>query len=219
MHTPLHDSIVIRRWRNFHLLILTEVSSFLKIDRESFICKWFCHAINLRSNRLTMEFLSGFRLFLLSSLHKKWPHVLCQLKRFVNDAIQFDVNISIKLNAHCAHIYTMLRSTEMILGEFKNHRWLDRSSHCITCAFGQKKGGAWRWPWQWAQPSKAAFCSKIGRMMFGCSLGSWQHCLSWCESIFFLALLYASNALVHIVCERTTNSHTSTHTCKHTDIT
>lgn len=152
MHSPLLDSIIIRRWRReLNSLILTKISSFFE-DWQTFICKWFCHAINLRSNRLTMEFLSGFRSFSLS-LFTKSGRTCC--------VSSFDVNISIELNAHCAHTQCCDPLERFWANSKATDGWMDWSS--FACGSKEKREReAWRWPWQWAQPSKAASCSKIG---------------------------------------------------------
>lgn len=191
----LHDSIIICRWRELNLFN-SAWNFFFFQDWQTFICKWFYHAINLRSNRLTMVFLSGFRSCFFA-LHEKWPHVLCQLRRFVNDAIQFDVNISIELNAHCAQtqccdprerFWANLKATDgWIEARIVLHVPLavKERSMKVTLAMSSAEQSCVLWQnWAWCLIALLAYDSTVSKLMrvclFSCIVVRFQYFDSHC---------------------------------------
>lgn len=196
------NSIVfIKFWQKFHFF-------FFKIVRDSFANWFFIKQSILES--------TGYRWnsiwFWVSFLRKKWPHVY-QLKRFVNDVIHFDVNISIKLNAQCvqrAHIQRCYPSTiRVVLGLKKRATdgWI-WNAHCIIYMC--------RW---YKEKHEGDLGSELSRAKHRtwCLIAFLAHVsitIVWSvsESVFSLVLLFAFNTSICIVSTKNSHTHQRMHT-------
>lgn len=173
---------------------MTEIIVFLKDWQRSLFANNSTTQSILESTGSINGIPSGFGFVIVSSDKKLAARVSAQ-KICKWCVIHFDINISIELNAHCAHAYNVAAiSTRMVLGEFtKPHRWMwiEQRAHCILhvpLVQQREKHEGDLGSELWAEQSLYSIANLD--MMFDCFLGSWQHLSDRNESVFSLVLLF-----------------------------
>lgn len=124
-------------WKKLNLIVFLKIYNKILLfkDWQRSICKWFYHAINLRINRLSIEFYLVLEFFLSS---QKSGGTCISSK----DLRMMWYNLTLTFQLNC------MRSTRTIqccdpsewFWVYKNHRWMDWNARCFTCVFGMKRG-------------------------------------------------------------------------------